>query len=227
MTLREAFIKICKELDQNNVKGVTVIGAIIASEIFNQILEGVNYLHTQEPPIIHRDLKLSNILLANISKGNIVKLSDFGLSVPHDKHNSNIPQLINSRLVIKRIDSSGENLCFVRLWDDFKFSHKGYAEYKLHFYNVQLIRIHKNETEIFEQISDRKIERKIERKIIRKNIFTEEISKDLEKFSAASISQKTKDEDLDELLLLHKKIFPMMISLKILMKTFPFQHKIL
>jgi len=41
------------------------------------IAEAMNYLHTQTPPIVHRDLKCSNIL---VSEGPNVKLSDFGLS---------------------------------------------------------------------------------------------------------------------------------------------------
>ena len=43
-----------------------------------QILEGLDYLHSQSPPIIHRDLKCDNIFI-NGNQGD-VKLGDFGLS---------------------------------------------------------------------------------------------------------------------------------------------------
>jgi serine/threonine protein kinase len=54
------------------------LGYFIASELFNEILEGVDYLHTQN--IIHRDLKPSNILVTEGKNGRFVKLADFGLS---------------------------------------------------------------------------------------------------------------------------------------------------
>jgi cyclin G-associated kinase len=44
-------------------------------KIFYQICRSVQYLHSQEPPIIHRDLKLENFL---ISKDDQIKLCDFG-----------------------------------------------------------------------------------------------------------------------------------------------------
>lgn len=43
-----------------------------------QILEGLNYMHTREPPVIHRDLKCDNLFI-DASEG-IVKIGDFGLS---------------------------------------------------------------------------------------------------------------------------------------------------
>ncbi|CAE7390149.1 ANP1 [Symbiodinium natans] len=40
-----------------------------------QVLEGVHYLHTRKPSVLHRDLKTANILLG---PNGVVKLADFG-----------------------------------------------------------------------------------------------------------------------------------------------------
>ena len=44
---------------------------------FGQICNAVSYLHAQRPPVVHRDLKLENVLL----KDGHYKLCDFGSSV--------------------------------------------------------------------------------------------------------------------------------------------------
>jgi len=43
-----------------------------------QILRGLNYLHTHDPPVIHRDLKCDNIFI-NGNQGE-VKIGDLGLA---------------------------------------------------------------------------------------------------------------------------------------------------
>jgi translation initiation factor 2 beta subunit (eIF-2beta)/eIF-5 len=64
---------------------LTRVGYYIASQIFIQILECVNYLHKQNPPLIHRDLNPANILLKKSdSKGICVKIADFGLINIHE-----------------------------------------------------------------------------------------------------------------------------------------------
>jgi serine/threonine protein kinase len=64
---------------------LTTLGYYIASQIFIQILEGVNHLHKQNPPLIHRDLKLANILLKKSDQKEFcVKIADFGLIAIHD-----------------------------------------------------------------------------------------------------------------------------------------------
>ena len=49
-----------------------------------QICSGMNYLHTRENSVLHRDLKADNCL---VTKDYLVKVSDFGLSrvVPREK----------------------------------------------------------------------------------------------------------------------------------------------
>jgi alpha-tubulin suppressor-like RCC1 family protein len=53
-------------------------------QIFIQVLEGVNYLHEQNPPLIHRDLNPKNILLDKKLSGRFVKIADFNLSTLHE-----------------------------------------------------------------------------------------------------------------------------------------------
>ena len=43
-------------------------------DIFSQCCEGVRHLHSQDPPLAHRDIKIENFLL----QGDTVKLCDFG-----------------------------------------------------------------------------------------------------------------------------------------------------
>lgn len=50
----------------------------IAARLMRQILQGVHYLHSLG--IVHRDLKLENILLSNDGPNCDVKIADFGLS---------------------------------------------------------------------------------------------------------------------------------------------------
>jgi alpha-tubulin suppressor-like RCC1 family protein len=80
----------CMEKDEHLFKNetgyLTLIGYLIAGEVFKQILEGLNYLHELEPPIIHRDLKPNNILIKDneiTDELKFVKIGDFGSAVTH------------------------------------------------------------------------------------------------------------------------------------------------
>ena len=54
----------------------------ISCEIFRQITEALNCLHTFEPkPLIHRNLKPKNILIGKSGYKRVCKLADFGLVV--------------------------------------------------------------------------------------------------------------------------------------------------
>ncbi|CAG2169666.1 unnamed protein product [Oppiella nova] len=67
----------------------------ISCHIFKEILECVQYLHELDPPVIHRDLKPDNILVAlNVTNGRYFKLGDFGLATVHDR---NIHSMTNNR----------------------------------------------------------------------------------------------------------------------------------
>ncbi|KAF9260984.1 kinase-like protein, partial [Marasmius fiardii PR-910] len=47
-------------------------------ELVRQVVEGVRYLHTQTPPVIHCDIKAGNVL---VSEDETCCIGDFGLSI--------------------------------------------------------------------------------------------------------------------------------------------------
>jgi serine/threonine protein kinase len=81
-TLEDMIDELDKELHLKTNGTLTTVGYYIKSNIFLQILEGVNYLHKRN--VIHRDLKPANILLKkHKQKGFYVKIADFGLMATH------------------------------------------------------------------------------------------------------------------------------------------------
>ena len=66
-----------------------------------QIAKGMNYLHKNNPPILHRDLKSLNIFLTNDLKKSSditnVKIADYGLSIIYEKNkNGNINERVGT-----------------------------------------------------------------------------------------------------------------------------------
>ena len=49
-------------------------------ELMKQSADGLAYIHTQSPPIVHRDIKPTNLLMKTESGNAIVKIDDFGVS---------------------------------------------------------------------------------------------------------------------------------------------------
>jgi serine/threonine protein kinase len=106
---------------------LTIVGYYIASQIFIQILEGVNHLHKQN--LIHRDLKPANILLKKSKpKGFCVKIADFGLMALHafaeqshsiDKGTPKYtaPEVINSENYNTKADVYSLGIIFQNLFD--------------------------------------------------------------------------------------------------------------
>ena len=66
-----------------------------------QIAKGMNYLHKNNPPILHRDLKSLNIFLTNDLKKSSditnIKIADYGLSIIYEKNkNSNLNERVGT-----------------------------------------------------------------------------------------------------------------------------------
>lgn len=78
--LSETIDEIPQFLFKFEPKNIRILDYFIKSEIFKDILHGVNHLHKLDTPIIHRDLKPLNILVTFDGK---FKLGDFGEAVFH------------------------------------------------------------------------------------------------------------------------------------------------
>ncbi|KAJ3120889.1 hypothetical protein HK098_004180 [Nowakowskiella sp. JEL0407] len=57
-----------------------VTGPEAVNHLLYQIAQGMLYLHSQEPPVLHGDLRTANCLLSSGILGTVVKITDFGLS---------------------------------------------------------------------------------------------------------------------------------------------------
>lgn len=69
----------------NSLTEHTPVSAPECLQVLQQCLSALDYLHNNNPPIIHRDIKTDNILVQNRYQGTIeVKLADFGLSKDYD-----------------------------------------------------------------------------------------------------------------------------------------------
>jgi hypothetical protein len=86
---REQVIFVTEILSSGTLKSfinkVQVIRWKIAKRWAIQILKGLEYLHSQDPPIIHRDLKCDNIFI-NGTSGDL-RIGDLGLSTVIDNKN--------------------------------------------------------------------------------------------------------------------------------------------
>ena len=100
----------------------------ISSEILYEILKVINYLHTQDPPIIHRDVKPANILIKFDVNGRCIKLGDFGFAVLHEAsfqtHTQNLgtakymaPEVRNSKKYSTKADVYSVGVITQRLFN--------------------------------------------------------------------------------------------------------------
>jgi serine/threonine protein kinase len=83
MTMKEVIEKLNQELIRKEDEIMTPLGYYISSELFIEILECVDFLHKRNPPVIHRDLKPTNVFITHGLNGRFVKLGDFGLATTH------------------------------------------------------------------------------------------------------------------------------------------------
>jgi serine/threonine protein kinase len=82
-TLEDVINEINNDYYMKANRVLTPIGYYIASQLFIEILEGIQYLH--EHNVIHRDLNPMNIMLENdMSNGKFIKIVDFGLIAIHE-----------------------------------------------------------------------------------------------------------------------------------------------
>lgn len=85
----ERVIFVTEILSSGTLKSFVSKVQLIRWKIFKrwaiQILKGLEYLHSQDPPIIHRDLKCDNIFI-NGTSGDL-RIGDFGLSTAISKKN--------------------------------------------------------------------------------------------------------------------------------------------
>lgn len=97
MTLEDAITKINGELNHRLGDPITPIGAFIAMQFFEEIVNGVYFLHSSSPKIIHRDLKPSNIFITDGRGGNYIKIGDFGIAT-FDENKENDEDDINGEI---------------------------------------------------------------------------------------------------------------------------------
>ncbi|XP_054161077.1 uncharacterized protein LOC128959161 [Oppia nitens] len=86
MSLKEA-IKLKAQVfnRQSSDEPMDCMEYYITCEILLEVLECVRYLHELNPPVIHRDLKPDNILIANNGRNRrFIKLCDLGLITVHE-----------------------------------------------------------------------------------------------------------------------------------------------
>jgi serine/threonine protein kinase len=81
-TLNEVIAKLKIELNSKEFLNFQSISYYMISEVLNEILECVDFLHKKN--IIHRDLKPANILITDGINGKFIKLADFGLTIIHE-----------------------------------------------------------------------------------------------------------------------------------------------
>ncbi|CAG2112489.1 unnamed protein product, partial [Medioppia subpectinata] len=76
---------------------MTVFEYFTSSEIFKELLECVEYLHSLDPPVIHRNLKPENILIdPNFTSNRCVKVCDFGLATDHNNDRQTVSPFVHT-----------------------------------------------------------------------------------------------------------------------------------
>jgi hypothetical protein len=90
-SLKQAVNELNSDINQNNLSVMTLIRYYTASQLFIEILECVDYLHKQSPPLIHGSLSTLCFLIIFSFNGRILKLADiYGMKLHniHGSHNN-------------------------------------------------------------------------------------------------------------------------------------------
>ncbi|XP_054158423.1 serine/threonine-protein kinase PLK4-like [Oppia nitens] len=95
-TLKAAIDQYKQFVDSSNNQLLPPLGYYMATELLEEVLLGINYLHSRQPPIIHRDIKPKNILIKESAYGRFVKIADFGLAVAHREHSQSHTQNVGA-----------------------------------------------------------------------------------------------------------------------------------
>jgi serine/threonine protein kinase len=136
------------EMQENLIVSETLIpiGYYIASQLFIEILECINYLHKHNPPFIRRDLKPVNILLKRDNNNKIIlKIADFGLIALHkyaeqthsiDKRTPKnmAPEYVNDEKYDTKADIYSSGVIMLNIFDfDFdRYNHIFFIAFRLH-----------------------------------------------------------------------------------------------
>ena len=85
-----------------------------------QILKGLNYLHSRDPPIIHKDLKCANLFIDGVVS--MIRIGDLGLA-SHSNRESPIsgtlpymaPEIIDSNVYNEKTDMYAFGMCLLEI----------------------------------------------------------------------------------------------------------------
>ncbi|XP_054161088.1 probable serine/threonine-protein kinase DDB_G0271682 [Oppia nitens] len=130
MSLKEA-IKLKAQVfnRQSSDEPMDCMEYYITCELLLEVLECVRYLHELKPPVIHRDIKPDNILIADdIRNGRFIKLCDLGFITVHEmvsqSHTSGVgspkymaPEVISGRKYDTKADVYSISVIIEELFD--------------------------------------------------------------------------------------------------------------
>jgi serine/threonine protein kinase len=126
MTISDGIIKIREELSQslNNSRLDYKNPALahIATHLLLEIIKGLNYLHSQKPPLIHPDLHSGNVFLVDGMNGTFIRIGDLAPNESLQSTNDSAP---NKKLNIQKAGILYANLLNFRANSDGSRSRSG------------------------------------------------------------------------------------------------------
>lgn len=95
-----------QHLSPENDKNLFNLITIIVAEFFHNIVNGLYYLHSQNPAIIHRDLNPCNILIKLLNSDISIKICDFGLSTCNNENDMHTTGIGNTWFMAPEVRNS-------------------------------------------------------------------------------------------------------------------------